>query len=347
MALNGTNLILQMAQLPATFVGTPQDLAAAMVKRMRIVSPSGTNFIFIGDSEPTSNVGPWLKNGTQWWVFSDDIKRYVPLDISASFTAAFWFQASTPPSSNPPVWLRSTLDPTDANPSRGDAIGWYEFNGANWVPFNSVMRSGTTLQRPANPVEFQEFYDTDIACRIWWERAAWRTVSGVPGDVKAVFFGVLTDALAHNPGWELLGAGNQSFRGRIVMQATKDPGASPATNLTTDPNVASRAAFETFGTTDFVAINNSGFDSADASPAITATQSLTVVTASAAVFSSTQVGQIIQYANGSPTVTIIGYTSPTKVTVSISQTVLATTFSIPGSTVPYPPQVGLWHLVKS
>jgi hypothetical protein len=111
--------------------------------------------------------------------------------------------------------------------------------------------------------------------------------------------------------------------------------------------VASRAAFETFGTTDFVAINNSGFDSADASPAITATQSLTVVTASAAVFSSTQVGQIIQYANGSPTVTIIGYTSPTKVTVSISQTVLATTFSIPGSTVPYPPQVGLWHLVKS
>jgi hypothetical protein len=58
------------------------------------------------------------------------------------------------------------------------------------------------------------------------------------------------------------------------------------------------------------------------------------------------VGKRIIYANGSPTVTIIAYTSPTKVTVNVSQSVLATTFSIPGSTVPYPPQLAQWCLVK-
>jgi hypothetical protein len=254
MALQATNLLIQMAKIPATFIGTPQDLAETMVRRMRIVSPSGTNFIFIGDTEPTSNVGPWLKNGNQWWVFSPSLKRYVPIDISASFTPAFWGQNSIPPSSNPPVWLRSTRDPTDINPSRGDPIGWYEFNGSAWVPFNSIVRSGTTAERPQSPVDYQQYYDTTISCLIWWERNLWRTVSGVPGDVKFVAFGQLDDALNHNPGWVLLGASNQNFRGRYISQATKDvpPG---TTDLSTNVNVAHRQAFETYGETDGVKID--------------------------------------------------------------------------------------------
>ena len=61
MALKSTNLIIEMGPIPPTFQGTPQDLATDMVQRMRIVSPSGTNFIYTGDVEPTSNAGPWLK----------------------------------------------------------------------------------------------------------------------------------------------------------------------------------------------------------------------------------------------------------------------------------------------
>src|SRR5882672_10980042 len=108
MSLQNTNLLVQMAQIPPTFKGTPQDLANTMIRRMRIVSPSGTNFIFVGDTEPTSNVGPWLKGGTQWFVFDATIKRYVPLDISASETK--WFQVgnTTPATSSPPVWLKTT-----------------------------------------------------------------------------------------------------------------------------------------------------------------------------------------------------------------------------------------------
>lgn len=345
MALQATNLLIQMAQLPATFIGSPQDMADLMIRRMRIVSPSGTNFIFTGDTEPTSNVGPWLRNGNQWWVFDANLKRYVPIDISASFTPAFWAQSTTPPNSNPPVWLRSTLDPTDQNPSRGQPIGWYEFDGTNWVPFNSIPQNGASSTRPPNPVDFQQFFDTTINCLIHWERGLWRTVSGSPGDLKYVAFGKLADALTANPGWDLFGAGNQNQRGRIIMQAAaNDDGSNP---VSVNANVAQRRAGEEFGETDFVAINNSTFDSAAAVPAITVTQALNVVTASAAVFSATMVGQQIIFANLSPTVTIVSYTSPTKVNVNLSQAVGATTFQIPGSTVPYPPQIAAWCLIKS
>lgn len=256
MALLDTNLILQGAPLPVDFNGSPQDLFAEFIRRTKIVSPSGTNFFFVGDTEPTSNVGPWLKGGTMWFVWDEDLNRYVPLDISESETRWFHVGATTPSTSTPPVWLRTTQDQTEGDGAIGDPIGWYVFNGTFWVPYNSIVNSGTTEQRPAAPVDFQQYYDSTITCLIWWERSQWRTVSGVPGDVKAVAFEILTEALSRNPGWELLGAGAQSFRGRYISQATKDSGATPATDLTTSAGVAHRAAFETFGETDGVQLDS-------------------------------------------------------------------------------------------
>lgn len=254
MALLDTNLLLQGAPLPVDFSGSPQDLFAEFIRRTKIVSPTGTNFFFVGDTEPTSNVGPWLRGGTQWFVWDEDLKRYVPLDITSSEKKWFHAGATTPTSSTPPVWLRTTQDETTPG-AIGRAIGWYVFDGSSWVPFNSIVNSGTTEQRPAAPVELQQYYDTSITCLIWFERTQWRTVSGVPGDIKQVAYEVLSNALQNNPGWVLFGASNQTFRGRWLSQATKDPGATPETDLTTAPGVAHRAAFETFGETDGVQLN--------------------------------------------------------------------------------------------
>jgi len=247
MPLQNTNLLIQLARIPPTFKGTPDEFAQLLVRRMKIVSPTGTNFIFIGDVEPSSNVGPWLKGGTQWWVFDAATKRYVPLDISESETK--WFQVgnTTPTTSDPPVWLKTTKDQTEADPSIGQPISWHVFDGTNWIPFDGVVRSGPTASRPSGAVEFQKFYDTDITVLLWWERGQWRTVSGVPGDVKQVAFETLTEAIARNPGWDVFGASNQAFRGRVFVQAAKDPGASPATSLTVGAGITPRAAFETFG----------------------------------------------------------------------------------------------------
>jgi hypothetical protein len=250
-------LLVEMGPIPPTFRGTPQNLAEEMVRRIKIVSPAGTNFIYVGDDEPTSNVGPWLKGGTSWFVFDVDTKRYVPQDISESEQRWYHIGKTTPTSADPPVWLRTTADGSEENPNYGSPLGWYQWNGANWIPFNSLVLSGPTSNRPTGGEPFQMYYDTDIGVLIWFERTQWRTVSGVPGDVKAVAFSTLSDALRANPGWDLLGASNQSVRGRWIGQATKDAGTDPETDLTVSAGVAKRAAFETFGETDGVQINSS------------------------------------------------------------------------------------------
>ncbi len=252
MSFQDTNLVLQMGALSPTFRGTPSDLAAAMLKAMKIVSPTGTNFIFVGDTEPTSNVGPWLKGGEQWYVFDTETARYVPLDISDSDVEWYQIGKNPPSTATPPVWLRTDADATESNPAVGNPLGWYVHNGTDWVPFVSIVLSGPTTSRPSAPIEFQQFYDTTISVLIWWERNAWRTVSGVPGDIKQVSFTVVTEALDHNPGWAIFGADNQNLRGRWLVQATKDAGGTPETDLSVAAGVAKHAAFETFGETQDV-----------------------------------------------------------------------------------------------
>lgn len=248
MGLVSTNLFIQAGQLPVTFKGSPQDLFTAMIQRMKIVSPNGVNFIFIGDVEPTSNVGPWLKGGTQWWVWDDATNQYEPLDLSASFTPPYAIGNSTPSTTNPPLWLQTTQDATDLAPTAyGEPIGWMLFDGANWVPFDSIPLSGNTASRPSSPANLQQYYDTDISCLIWFERGAWRTVSGVLGDVKFVTSSTAAAALTQNPGWALYGTVNQASLGAALVGASQDPGAAPVEQLSPITGVNPQAQGATGG----------------------------------------------------------------------------------------------------
>lgn len=259
MALIATDLFIQMGPIPATFIGGPQDLADAMIARMKIMSPGGTNFIFTGDTAPASNVGPWLR-GEQWWVWSTTVKQYVPLDLSASLTIPFAIGATAPSSITPPVWLQTTLDATDANPTAfGQPISWNFWNGSTWQPYVGIVSSGATAARPITPANLQQYYDTDISCLIWWERAAWRTVDGVPGDLKYVAFTTLSAALTANPGWDVFGRSTPGFLGRGLVSATQDAvGSGGASSFAPVPGVPARGAYDTFGEGSQLATGTSG-----------------------------------------------------------------------------------------
>lgn len=246
MSLNKTNLIIESAPIPATWSGTPDNLREEIVKRLQILSPGGTNFVYIGDTEPTSNLGPWLKGGTKWYVFDEVTKRYIPVDISDSSDAEFQIGDSIPSTSTPGVWLRTTNNGTIP-------VTWYFWNGAQWVPGMNIVQSGPTATRPTTPTNLQQFYDSDISCLIWWERGAWRTLDGVPGDVKIVATELLSQALTQNPGWQVLGFDQQSWRGRYISQATKDT----EQTLTIDAvdGIAQRSSHETFGETDGISMD--------------------------------------------------------------------------------------------
>jgi len=83
------------------------------------------------------------------------------------------------------------------------------------------MNSGPTSSRPSSPGNFERYFDTDINAQIWWERSAWRTVEGTPGDVKFVLSANTGDATTRNPGWSLLPDG---YYGRSPMFAGAGPG---------------------------------------------------------------------------------------------------------------------------
>lgn len=58
-----------------------QQLFNDMATRL-IVTPNQNNSTFVtGSTEPTSNVGPWLKNCEEWFVFDDATGRYRPTPI--------------------------------------------------------------------------------------------------------------------------------------------------------------------------------------------------------------------------------------------------------------------------
>lgn len=84
----------------------------------------------------------------------------------------------------------------------GDPLGWFSWDGSEWTPIPVVIASGPTSARPLNAIEGQLYLDTDINVQLIYERSAWRTASGSPGDVKEVKAASLSAALTANPGWE-------------------------------------------------------------------------------------------------------------------------------------------------
>ena len=145
--------------------------------------------------------------------------------------------------------------PTDG-PLDGGPLVWYRLNssgtGVNGVfiflqgRWQALDRNfGPTADRPLFPANLEQFYDEDISTMLIWERGAWRTVGGARGDLKYVSWPTAEQALEFNPGWEVYGTGETEsvgIRGRLLVQATKNPGAGATTELTVTGGVSEKDA---------------------------------------------------------------------------------------------------------
>lgn len=84
--LNQQSIFLNVSfgSLPEGFCpASMQDLGAAIAARLIISSNQSFSSFAVGSLEPTSNVGPWLKDCLEWFVFDDATARYVPIKSSA------------------------------------------------------------------------------------------------------------------------------------------------------------------------------------------------------------------------------------------------------------------------
>lgn len=241
MALNRTGLVIVAAPLPPDFCGDLQSFYQEMIERLQIMSPSGIAFFAQGSVLPSSNVGLFLLDGTQLYVFNEDTGQYEPLDITASERQDFFVgpdDPGTPGPGQPVFWLRT-------NENR--LVGVYAWDGSEWRASANIDHSGTTAQRPVNPTDLEHYFDSDINVELRFERGAWRTAGGSPGDIKYVAHPTLAEALRHNPGWDLFGRNDETLRGKTLAGAAKDPGATPADSFSTSSGITARAAGDQFG----------------------------------------------------------------------------------------------------
>jgi hypothetical protein len=116
--------------LPSNFRGTPQELFEAMLDRIEIESNAETFVIgSAGEAAPTENSGPWLKNGTKWYVWDENTSAYIPLDISDSLNPDIVISATTPDPEKTQVWaVLGTDSVTMLKFYLGAVLGWVEMD---------------------------------------------------------------------------------------------------------------------------------------------------------------------------------------------------------------------------
>ncbi len=111
------------APLPVDFSGTPQAFFDAMVARLSIQTDTNFSIFTIGSSAPTSNSGPWLKNGVTWYVWDAGTGAYIP-EILESRSLRYVASASAPSQALYTFWIE--LD------GSGKAIALKYYSGGAW-----------------------------------------------------------------------------------------------------------------------------------------------------------------------------------------------------------------------
>lgn len=118
--------------IPSTFIGNPAQFAQELTARLSLVAPDQLTFFATGSTAPTSNVGPWIKNGVEWYVWSAATGGYVPITLdpaSLQYTAS---QVAPDPTIYT-FWIK--LDST------GNPLGIYYYFNNNWIDIYSQVFS--------------------------------------------------------------------------------------------------------------------------------------------------------------------------------------------------------------
>jgi hypothetical protein len=85
---NPVQFDITVGALPEGLSTDPQGLLQAFAERLFISPSVPWSSFWLGASMPTSDVGPWFKNGMELWVWSDALATYTPVQAAADTTAA-------------------------------------------------------------------------------------------------------------------------------------------------------------------------------------------------------------------------------------------------------------------
>jgi hypothetical protein len=274
MATNTAPLTVSVGTLPPGYAPDGwQALLEAFGARLVITGDTGIN-VFESSAAPTSDQGLWLNtvNGTLNY-FDDTTGSYQPLVVPQerlkyilSTTAPdpavylLWFVQSSTTGYVTDIrsyqvssgWQSIYYTKTEIDNSfSGKTAGKYDVNWTNVtskpVLYIAPDSSGNTAGRPAAPANNQMYFDSDINTMLIFNRGAWRTLDGTPGDLKwvdrcfeagsPVAVPTIGQVLTANPGWEEA----SEYAGRFIIcrdgtYAFNTTGGE-ATVVLTEPNI--------------------------------------------------------------------------------------------------------------
>lgn len=116
-------LIFRSAPLPADFQGSPQEIMEAITARLTAESAVNVAFFVSGATAPTSDYGPWLKNGLTWWTFDTVTGAYIPQPLE-QLSLKYIAQQAAPSQTQYVFWIE--LD----GAGKAQAIKYY--SGGAW-----------------------------------------------------------------------------------------------------------------------------------------------------------------------------------------------------------------------
>ncbi len=106
-ASNTLPITIEFSSFPPQVRWTPQQQWDAGASRLRLVTSTSFALFVSGSTEPSSNVGPWLRGGTSWYVWSDTLGKYVP-QVLAPESLGYWIGPDAPDHNVFSVWIETT-----------------------------------------------------------------------------------------------------------------------------------------------------------------------------------------------------------------------------------------------
>lgn len=120
---NSIPLTFRAAPFPEGYKAEPEQLKNDIVARLYAESTEAISFFAAGSVAPSSNVGPWLRNGQTWYVWDDGLAMYVP-QVLAPESLGYTASAVAPDQTIYTFWI-------ELNGS-GKAIAIKYYSGGAW-----------------------------------------------------------------------------------------------------------------------------------------------------------------------------------------------------------------------
>lgn len=141
---NTLPITIQMSTLPPNASWTPQQFADAIAQRLSLVTQQSFALFVTGSTAPLSNVGPWLKDGTEWWVWSNTAGAYVPQTVTQE-SLGYFIGAIAPDQNIYQIWIETTAGGSPLSVKIYYSGSWVDVYAAKFANYSTTAQMNAAI----------------------------------------------------------------------------------------------------------------------------------------------------------------------------------------------------------